>query len=183
MLYTMVHNLHQLLGNGHSRYMHTHAMCLHHSRLTIAIDHQSRQVVTLTVHQSIGIVGGIVSDADTLPHLEGRQQTVMPETIIDLYVTKREHSHRNRSYLKMPHGNKGIVGRYHLYYFSFCNARISMMDGPREHPRVESLQTLLLTFLEIYFLVCHNSRFSVHNPSSPTAAATPYITVCKPRHR
>ena len=50
--------------------MHTNTMRLHHGRLSIAVNNQSGEVVSLTMHQTVSIVQWIVSDTNSLSHLK-----------------------------------------------------------------------------------------------------------------
>ena len=58
-------------GNSLSTHMHTDAVGLHHCRLPINVDHESREHITLTMYQAIGVVVGIVGNTDGLTHLQG----------------------------------------------------------------------------------------------------------------
>ena len=55
-LYALPHHVHQLSCNLLPAQMHSYAMSLHNSSLPIYINNKPRQMVTLTMHQSIGII-------------------------------------------------------------------------------------------------------------------------------
>ena len=75
------HQPHQSIGNIVTSTMHAHTVSLHHGSISIDVDNQSGQPVTLTVHQSEGFV--IIShQPQTATHLQSLRQSFRPELTI-----------------------------------------------------------------------------------------------------
>ena len=152
-LESVAHHFCKSLSYFHSVDVHTHAMRLHHGSLSVAVDNQSRQVITLTMHQSIGIIGSIVGNTHSDTHLEGRIQTRAPELIIDGNIMERKDTNCDGTYLIMSHSNK-IPGRSDdTYNLTFYDSLVHLSDSAREDPRMKTFQGLFLSPLQIYFLI------------------------------
>ena len=82
-LQLIAHHLFQSLGNLHAANVHAHTVSLHHGSRTIAVDNQSGQVISLAMHQSIGVVIRIACDIHCQAHSVSRLQAGAPELIID----------------------------------------------------------------------------------------------------
>ena len=150
-----LHYLHQHLGNHLSADMYAHRMRLHHSRIAVAVNHQSGHIVPLSMHQSVGIIQGIPCNADAETHLIGCFETGIPERLVDLHIAERQDSDGNGAYLVMTNGKESVVCPYHPYRFSFGNTAVGMMNSTRKHPGMEALKTLLLAPFEVNSLVFH----------------------------
>ena len=55
----------------------------------------------------------------------------------------------------MADGNKLTRGGYYTHDVALLQVDVCLMDSPREHPGVETAQTLLLATLQLYDSVCH----------------------------
>ena len=63
-LHPLAHHLDELLGNALALEMYAYAMCLHHGSGSIYVDDETRNIVTLAMHESICVVGGIIHYTD-----------------------------------------------------------------------------------------------------------------------
>ena len=106
MLDAVAHDTDKTGSNRLAAEMNAHAMSLHHGRQSIAVDDQSRQVVTLAMHQSVGIVLRVICNTQGQAHLKGRLQTRFPEIIVNLDIPKRKYTYRNGTYLIVSDSNK-----------------------------------------------------------------------------
>ena len=150
--------------------VHTDGMGLHNSRLSIHINYQTRQIITLAMNQSIGIVVGIVGNTDGLTHLQSRRKARTPEFIINLNIWECQHTHGNRAFLIVTYSDKIARIRQHTNYITLSNTLVNLSDSTWEHPRMESFETLLLSFTQPYLLHHPFQHLSVHNrPSVPVA--------------
>ncbi len=140
--YPSLGNIHQGTCDIEAIQVHTNAMSLHDSRLAVAIDDESRQVVALTMNQTEGRVGIM---ADGYAHLQGRTKTLFPESIVDSYIRKREHTDGNGACLSMTNSDEIAVFRQHSDLFAFFNAIIGTLNGTREHPRMKTPKRLFLS--------------------------------------
>ena len=126
---TIAHHLHQSLANLVAADMHAHTVRLHHGCRTIAVYHQSRQIVALAMHQSICIVGRTVGYTYTDTNIECRLQTLAPEVGIDLYILEGKHTYSDRAYLVMTYGYKLARGCDDSYRLAFLDALVHVMNG------------------------------------------------------
>ena len=142
--------------------VHADAVRLHHCRLTVDVDYQSRQQVALAVYQPVGVVLRTVGNADSLPHAQGRAKPLTPEVIADAIaadvrnvfspVAELQHPHGNRPHLEMADGYGLPVSRQHQHRVALAQVIVYVVDSSREYPRMKPPQTLLFPFLQIYLL-------------------------------
>ena len=151
--------------------VHTNRVSLHHGRLTVHVDNQAWQVVALTMHQSVSIVVGVVSDANGLTHLQGRRQTGIPEFIVNLHIRECQDAHGNRAFLVVANGDKIARISHHTYHFTLTDTFINLGNSTREHPWMEPLEALFLTFTQPYLFHDHQCLSVRNRPSVPVATA------------
>ena len=125
--------------------MDAHAVGLHHGRLAIAVDDQSRQVVAFAVYKPVGVVLRIVGYSDGDTHLQGRSQAALPKLPVNLHVTERKHAHGDGAYLVVAHGDETAVFCQHTHDVAFPDAFIHPQDGTREHPGMKAEQALFFS--------------------------------------
>ena len=139
------HHLSQHASYLFTTQVHSNTMSLHDSRLSIHVDNQTRQVITLTMYQSVGVILRIIGNAYSLTHLESRRQAGMPEFIVNQNIRERQHTHGNRSLLIVANSDKIARNGHYTHQLTLLDALIHTLDGTREHPWMESAQTLFLT--------------------------------------
>ena len=152
-LHPITHHLNKLLSNALALEMYAHAMSLHNGGRTIDVDDESRNIIALAMHETICVVGWIIDNTDGAAHKKCRLQLGIPKGIVDGDIVEREDSHCNGTYLIMTHGNEIASGGHDSYHLALVNIFWLMLDGAGKHPRMESLQTFLLAFLQIYLLI------------------------------
>jgi len=81
-------------------------VCLHNSGFGINVNHQSGEIVSFTVNETVSVVGRISGDADTAAHIVCNFQFAFPKIVIDRFLAERQYAHSNTSDLEMPFGNK-----------------------------------------------------------------------------
>ena len=86
--------------------MHTHTVGLHHGGGTITVDDETRQIVALTVYESVGIVALVVGYAYGYTHLQRRSQAALPELGVNLDLTEGQHSDGDGTYLIVATGEE-----------------------------------------------------------------------------
>ena len=86
--------------------MNADAMRLHDGCGPIDIDDESGDVVALSMHEAIGVVGGIIDNADGASHVECRLQLAIPEGIVDLDIVERQHSDADAANLVVSESDK-----------------------------------------------------------------------------
>ena len=88
--YSLAHHANERLAHLHTANMHSHAMSLHHGSFAVAVDYETWQVVALAMHQTIGVVVGIVGNAKAAANLKSRSKTSCPEVVVDFNISKEE---------------------------------------------------------------------------------------------
>ena len=129
MRYAVAHHTDEGLDDFVPTDVHTYAMRLHHSRLAVAVDHQSRQVVALTMYQAVGVVLRIVGDADADAHVERNLQPAFPESIINWHVAKRKHPDRDAPYLVVADGKELALGIIDSDDVALADSFVHALDG------------------------------------------------------
>ena len=152
-LESVAHHFCKSLSYFHSVDVHTHAMRLHHGSLSVAVDNQSRQIITLTMHQSIGIIGCVVGDAHSDTHPEGRVKTRAPELVIYGNIMERKNTNCDGTYLIMSHSNKIPSRSDDTYNLTFYDTFVHLRDSTRKDPRMKTFQGLFLSPFQIYILI------------------------------
>lgn len=120
-LNSLAHHLDELGGNALALKMNADAMRLHDGCGPIDIDDESGDVVSLAMHEAIGVVGGIIDNADGASHGECRLQLAIPEGIVDLDIVERQHSDGNGAYLIMADGDELASGGHHSHHLALVN--------------------------------------------------------------
>ena len=128
-LHPSVSNLYESLCNLVAVYVHAYAVCLHHSRLAVAVNNESRQVVALSVYQSVGVVFRVVGNADGKSHAQCLRQTLSPEIFIDVDVFKRQYSYSDASYLEVSYSDEVSVSGKHLHRVSLADVLVHLVDS------------------------------------------------------
>ena len=146
-LQLVAHHLLQRLGNLHTAYMHTHTVSLHHGSRTIAVDNETRQVISLAMHQSIGVVVWISGDTYRQTHLVSRLQSGAPEFVVDIHIAEREHSHGDGTDLIVTDGDEVASRSENPYGFTFLYIIVHALDSAGEYPWMESLERFFFSFL------------------------------------
>ena len=150
MLYSALHDVNQLAGDGLSREVHTDAMSLHDSRLPVDVDDESWQHVALAVHQAVGGGQLIVDQSYGLAGVECLLQPAMPESFVDGFLLERQHAHGDGALLVVASGDERAARSEHADYVALADAFVLMMDGTRENPGVKALQAFFLSPFEVY---------------------------------
>ena len=115
-------------------------MCLHHCGAGINVDNKPRQVVSLPVHQAIGVVCRVSGYADTAAHVVCYAEFAFPEVRIDFFfLTEGQYAYGDTANLKMPFGYEFLFGRLDFNNFPFFGLSVEMCDGAGKHPRVKTL--------------------------------------------
>ena len=166
------HHINQRTGYLLATQVHTDGMGLHDSRLTINIDNQSRQVVTLAMYQTIRVVIGIVGNTNGLTHFQSRRKAGMPEFIVNPNVRERQHTHGNRAFLIVTHSDEIARISQYTHHITLIDTLVNLKDGTREYPRMKSPETLFLTPFKPNFFVHRLSLLSVRNRLSAPVAST-----------
>ena len=135
--------------------MHTHAVCLHDGRLAVAVDDQSGQVVAFSVYESVGVVVGIVGNADADAHVESGLQAFVPERFVDGPFVEREHAHGDASDLVVSRGDVFSACGYHAYGLTFLNAVVAAGNGTRKHPWMKASEAFFLPLFQLNGFVAH----------------------------
>ena len=143
----MAHDIRQRADNLIAADVHPNAVCLHHSRLAIAVDDQPWQIVAFSMHQPERVVLTPVGNADALPQAQRCFKPTPPEVAIDGYISERQHPDSDAPYLIVAHSHEVALCIVHLDDVALTNAIVHPLDGSREHPGVVSEQALLLSFL------------------------------------
>ena len=152
---TSIHDLDEGIGDVMPADMHTHTMSLHDKGLTIAIDDQSWQVVTLAMHQPEGVVVSLANKSNSLSHLEGESEFFLPECQVDRLVVKREHPDSNRAHLEMADSDEIPLRGEYPYNVAIDGIVVIARYSARENPRMETEQALFFSPFQNYFLICH----------------------------
>ena len=79
--------------------------------------------------KAVGIVLGIVGNANGNSHLQRCLQAVFPELLVNRDILERKDAHGNGTDLIMPHRDEIPIGSDHPYGISFLDALINMMDS------------------------------------------------------
>ena len=124
-----VHHPDQLLSNLLTTEVHADAMGLHDGGFTIDIDNESWQVITLTMNQTIGVIIGVIGNADGLAHLQGRSQTRSPELSIDCYIAERQYTYSDRTLLVMANSDEIAMIGDHTHDFALADTFVGTLDG------------------------------------------------------
>ncbi len=139
-VYLVAHHFGKGIGNGHAVEVHAGRMCLHHCSTGINVDNQPRQVVSLPVHQAIGVVCRVSGYADTAAHVVCYAEFTFPEVRIDFFfLTEGQYAYGDTANLKMPFGYEFLFGRVDFNNFPFFGLSVEMCDGAGKHPRVKTL--------------------------------------------
>ena len=104
-------------------------MSLHNGSMSVTIHYKPRQMVTLTMDQSKGVVFGIVCNAYSLPYCQGTRDAFFPEFIGNVNIFKRKNAYRNRAYLIMSNCDELAVFVYDTDELSLLNTIVHMMNG------------------------------------------------------
>ena len=134
----VTHYFRQGFGDTHAVYMHSCRVRLHDGSPGIDVDDQSGQIVSLTVHETIGVIGGIDCDTDSTTHIIGDLQFTFPEIVVDGFLTERKHTYGDTSDLKMSFGYKFLLRSVYFYNFTFFGFSIETSDCSGENPGVKS---------------------------------------------
>ena len=121
-------------------------MRLHHSRVAIAIDNESRQIVALTMHPTIGSALRIVQQSYRLPHVQSRTQMRLPKSTVDGDVVERQHTHGYRTYLVHTNSYEFVIACEHTHEVAFCYIFIHLCNSSGKNPWMKTLKTVFLTF-------------------------------------
>ncbi len=105
-LQLFAHHLLQGLGYLHTADVHTHAVSLHDGSSTIAVDNESWQVISLAMHQSIGIVVRIVGDTHSQSHPIADSSRAHQNSSSISTSLERKHTHGDRTDLIMSYGDE-----------------------------------------------------------------------------
>ena len=128
-LYEAACNLHETAGNSHALLMYAHTMRLHHGSVAIDVYHKSRNVVALSMNQSVCVVLRIIHYADGPSHVVCRQQTALPELVVDIHVAEREHTHCYGTYLVVSHSNEIASGSDNPHHLAFLYVSLGPLNG------------------------------------------------------
>ena len=146
---TPIHHFYELSGNSLTTEVHTYAMGLHDGSLSVDVNNQSGQKVTLTMHQTVSIVVWTVGQSDGLAYTECRREATGPEFVVDILIAERQHTDSYGPQLEMSYSDEIAMFVDNLDHLTFFDTLINMVDGSREHPWMKSEQTLLLTTFKI----------------------------------
>jgi len=102
----VAHHADQGVAHSLAAHVHTHTVGLHHGGGTITVDDETRQIVALTVYESVGIVALVVGYAYGYTHLQRRSQAALPELGVNLDLTEGQHSDGDGTYLIVATGEE-----------------------------------------------------------------------------
>ena len=129
MLNPVAHHIDKAAGYGMTRQMNADAMGLHHGCLAIDVDDKTGKVVALTMDESVGVVDGIVDDANGTAHRKRRLELLMPKGIVNDFVGKGQHTDGYGAYLIMTDGDEVATGGHHTDYLALGNVGGQLLDG------------------------------------------------------
>ena len=127
-------------------------MGLHDGGLAIDIDDESGQQVALAMHETVGVVLRIIGHADGNAHPKGRLQAGIPELVVDGHIVERQDAHGDGTGLIVAYGQKGTVAADDPDHLTVGEVAVSLLDGSREHPRMEAQETIFLSPFELQVL-------------------------------
>ena len=134
----VTHYFRQGFGDSHAVYMHSCGVRLHDGSPGINVNDQPRQIVSLTVYKTVGVIGGIDCDTDSTTHIIGNLQFTFPEIVVDGFLTEREHTYGDTSDLEMSFGYKFLLRSVYFYNFTFFGFSIETSDCSGENPGMKS---------------------------------------------
>ena len=147
------HLEHVELGQRHCYHItavvHTRTMGLYHSCFAINIHNQSGQEVAFAMHQPVGIIVGAV-EAKRATQCQCLGESTCEKVLIDYRVAKVEDTHRNATYLVMPHPYKAMVGTLYGYHIPLLYALGHGGNSARKHPRMKTVERLFLAASQCY---------------------------------
>ena len=127
-------------------------MSLHDGSFGININHQSGEIVTFTVYETIGVIDRIDSDSNGTTHVVCNFQFAFPEIMVDRFLPERKHTYSDTSDLEVSFGDKFFLGGVYFYNFTFFGFSVETGDSTGENPGVKSFQRLFFTGFEVYFM-------------------------------
>ena len=137
--YSLAHYANERLAHLHTANVHSYAMSLHHGSFAVAVDYETRQIVALAMHQTIGVVVGIVGNAKAAANLKSRSKTSCPEVVVDFNISERQHSYGDRTNLEMAYGEEVATCRQHSHNIALSNIVVTTENSSREYPRMKTL--------------------------------------------
>ena len=124
--------------------VHTHRVRLYHSRIRIHIHNQSRQKITLTMYQTIGIIL-LRHQSQTLSHTIGCGYACFPKVLRQFPYSKLQYTHSYRTYLIMAYTQCLSFTIHHFHYLTLLwlsmwiiGIKLYTANSSREHPWVKT---------------------------------------------
>lgn len=125
-------------------------MGLDHRRISIDIDDQPGQEITLAMNKAVGIIIR-TDEAERLAYAVGRSDSSGPEISRQGLDTKQQNTHRNRAHLPMAHTEYIALGGAHLDQVTLAGGIVGIVGierdtrySTREDPGMEAEERLLL---------------------------------------
>jgi hypothetical protein len=109
--------------------VHADTVSLHDGSLAIDIYDEPWQQIALAMHKAVGIVLRVVGDTDGDTHPEGRLQTGIPECVVDINLTKGEHTDGDGTLLVVTYGDKIATGGDNPDHIALGNPLVNLLDG------------------------------------------------------
>ena len=118
----------QRLGNRFPVGVHTHRVRLHHGSVAIDVNNQSWQIVPLAMHKAIGVVV-LTRHTDAISHVLCNGKFPLVETLVNLFILKRQHPYHDAAYLVMSSRDVFVFARVHRHCLSLYGLLAHVVDG------------------------------------------------------
>lgn len=128
----------QNIGYSVACVVHAGRMGLYHGCISVDVDYEAGQKVTLAVYQTEGIIV-VAAQTQDLAHAQGIGQTLAVEFFIYGRVCiERKHAHGDAAYLEVSYAQGCAVGGDDAHYVAFFEAVGQCGDGSGEHPGMKA---------------------------------------------
>ena len=135
----IAHHCLECLGDDVPVEVHANGVCLHHSSVAIDVNHQSRQVVALTMHETIGVVV-LTRHTDAVSHILGDGEFLLVKVLVNLLIVEGQHPDHDAANLEMSSGDVFIFAGEDHHFLAFLGLFAHALDGSGENPGMETSQ-------------------------------------------
>ena len=168
----------QSLADAVLRAEHANRMGLHHADAVVIVDYEAREIVPLSVYQTITVghpgSPGHPGEADGTAHGKGGGNALLKEVGAERGVIERKDTHGNGADLVMTIGKESTVRGVYSHDIPLGGSALYLRDGTREHPRMETAQGFLPALSE--YKLDHKTGSSTGRGFFSLASSLRYIS-------